>query len=99
MDLLYIKLFKNYKTKSIYVFGLFSLISILLSLVVFLIMLILKFFYQSSFISTPLPILAVFLFMSGIIFLFIGFVSQLIISQSDINKKDLNNDSEIIEVN
>ena len=62
-------------------------------------MLILKFFYQSSFISTPLPILAVFLFMSGIIFLFIGFVSQLIISQSDINKKDLNNDSEIIEVN
>ena len=99
MDLLYIKLFKNYKTKSIYVFGLFSLISILLSLVVFLINLILKFFYQSSFISTPLPILAVFLFMSGIIFLFIGFVSQLIISQSDINKKDLNNDSEIIEVN
>ena len=99
MDLLYIKLFKNYKTKSIYLFGLFSLISILLSLLVFVIMLILKFFYQSSFISTPLPILAVFLFMSGIIFLFIGFVSQLIISQSTKEKKDLNHSLEIIELN
>ena len=88
MDLLYIKLFKNYKTKSIYLFGLFSLISILLSLLVFVIMLILKFFYQSSFISTPLPILAVFLFMSGIIFLFIGLLVNLLFL-SQLKKKRL----------
>ncbi len=99
LDLLYIKLFKNYKTKSIYIFGFFSLISFLLSFSVFLLMLILKFFYNSSFISTPLPVLSVFLFMSGIIFLFIGFVSQLIISHNvQPVKKNDDNEEEKIEI-
>ena len=38
LDLLYIKLFKNYKTKSIYMFGTFSFLSFLLSFVVFLLL-------------------------------------------------------------
>ena len=62
-------------------------------------MLILKFFYNSSFISTPLPVLSVFLFMSGIIFLFIGFVSQLIISHNvQPVKKNDDNEEEKIEI-
>jgi glycosyltransferase involved in cell wall biosynthesis len=99
LDLLYIKLFKNYKTKSIYIFGIFSLVSFLFSISVFTLMIILKFLYNYSFISTPLPILAVFLFMSGTMFLFIGFVSQLIISQNENVRKADNQDTiERIEI-
>ena len=98
LDLLYIKLFKNYKTKSIYIFGFFSVISFLLSFSVFLLMLILKFVYNSSFISTPLPVFLFFVYVR-IIFLFIGFVSQLIISQNvQPGKKNDDNEEEKIEI-
>ena len=98
LDLLYIKLFKNYKSKSIYMFGTFSFLSFLLSLVVFLLMLYFKYAYGTSFILTPLPILSVFFFMSGLIFLFIGFISQLIINQSKKNYKTNDNISEKIDI-
>ena len=97
LDLLYIKLFKNYKTKSIYIFGIFSLISFLLSVCVFMFMIFLKIFYNFSFISTPLPVLAVFLFMSGLIFLFIGFISQLIITQ-DTQARKISNEVSIEKI-
>jgi len=48
-------------------------------------MLILKYFYATSFIQTPLPLLVIFLIMVGLIFLFIGILAQLIINQD--NKK------------
>ena len=98
LDLLYIKLFKNYKSKSIYLFGTFSFLSFLLSFLVFLLMIYLKYVYETSFILTPLPILSVFFFMSGLIFLFIGFISQLIINQSRHNTKQENTISEKIEI-
>ena len=98
LDLLYIKLFRNYKSKSIYLFGTFSFLSFLLSFIVFLVMIYLKYVYGTSFILTPLPVLSVFLFMSGIIFLFIGFISQLIINQSRYNDKQKNTISEKIEI-
>ena len=78
IDLLYLKFFKNYKTQSIYFFGLFSFFSFLLSTVFFIYMLILKYIYGTSFIQTPLPLLVIFLIM---IFLFIGILAQLIINQ------------------
>ncbi len=98
LDLLYIKLFKNYKSKSIYLFGTFSFLSFILSFLVFLLMIYLKYVYGTSFILTPLPILSVFFFMSGLIFLFIGFISQLIINQSKYNDKQRNTISEKIEI-
>ena len=98
LDLLYIKLFKNYKSKSIYLFGTFSFLSFILSFLVFLLMIYLKYVYGTSFILTPLPILSVFFFMSGLIFLFIGFISQLIINQSRYNDKQRNTISEKIEI-
>ena len=87
IDLLYLKFFKNYKTDSIYFFGLFSFISFLLSIICFIYMLILKYFYDTSFILTPLPLLVIFLFMIGLIFLFIGILAQLIINQDSYNAK------------
>ena len=89
IDLLYLKFFKNYKTQSIYFFGLFSFFSFLLSILFFIYMLILKYFYATSFIQTPLPLLIIFLIMIGLIFLFIGILAQLIINQDskNINKE------------
>ena len=85
IDLLYLKFFKNYKTQSIYFFGLFSFFSFFLSVLFFIYMIVLKYFYATSFIQTPLPLLVIFLIMVGLIFLFIGILAQLIINQD--NKK------------
>lgn len=79
IDLLYMGIFNNNKIKSIYLFGFLSLFSFLTSFIVMIYLLILKFFYSVSFISTPLPILFVFLFISALIFLFIGLINQIII--------------------
>ena len=94
IDLLYLKFFKNYKTQSIYFFGLFSFFSFFLSILFFIYMLILKYFYATSFIQTPLPLLVIFLIMIGLIFLFIGILAQLIINQ---DSKNINKESNIKE--
>ena len=94
IDLLYLKFFKNYKTQSIYFFGLFSFFSFFLSILFFIYMLILKYFYATSFIQTPLPLLIIFLIMIGLIFLFIGILAQLIINQ---DSKNINKESNIKE--
>ena len=94
IDLFYLKFFKNYKTQSIYFFGLFSFFSFLLSILFFIYMLILKYFYATSFIQTPLPLLIIFLIMVGLIFLFIGILAQLIINQ---DSKNINKESNIKE--
>ena len=44
--------------------------------------------YGTSFILTPLPLLIIFLLMIGLIFLFIGFLAQLIINQDKANNND-----------
>ncbi len=94
IDLLYLKFFRNYKRQSIYFFGLFSFFSFFLSAICFIYMLILKYMYGTSFIQTPLPLLVIFLVMIGLIFLFIGILAQLIISQDN---KNLNKDNHIKE--
>ena len=94
IDLIYLKFFKHYKNQSIYFFGLFSFFSFILSGMFFIYMLILKYIYGTSFIQTPLPLLIIFLIMVGLIFLFIGFLAQLIINQD--NKK-ANNEIDIGE--
>ena len=96
IDLLYLKFFKNYKTQSIYFFGLFSFFSFLLSIFFFIYMIVLKYAYGTSFIQTPLPLLIIFLVMIGLIFLFIGILAQLIINQDAKNTKKENNIAEKI---
>ena len=85
IDLLYLKFFKNYKRESIYFFGLFSFFSFLLSGISFIYMIILKYYYDTSFIQTPMPLLVIFFVMVGLIFLFIGILAQLIINQGNKN--------------
>ena len=51
-------------------------------------MIVLKYMYDTSFILTPLPLLIIFLLMIGLIFLFIGFLAQLIINQDKANNND-----------
>ena len=96
IDLLYLKFFRNYKTQSIYFFGIFSFFSFLLSILSFIYMLILKYFYATSFIQTPLPLVVIFLIMVGLIFLFIGILAQLIINQDSKNNNKENNIKEKI---
>ena len=96
IDLLYLKFFNNYKRQSIYLFGLFSFFSFLLSLLTFIYMLVLKFFYETSFILTPLPILVIFFLMIGLMFLFIGFLAQLIINQDKETNSEINSVEEKI---
>ena len=90
IDLLYLKFFKNYKRQSIYFFGIFSFFAFFLAALIFVYMLALKFFYDTSFILTPLPILVIFLIMIGLMFLFIGFLAQLIINQDRNNESKIN---------
>ena len=90
IDLLYLKFFKNYRRQSIYFFGIFSFFSFIIAAIIFAYMIILKYFYGTSFILTPLPLLVIFLIMIGLIFLFIGFLAQLIINQDKTNDKHKN---------
>ena len=96
VDLIYLRFFKSYKTQSIYFFGIFSLVSFLLSILFFIYMIVLKFFFDTSFIQTPLPLLVIFLLMIGLIFLFIGILAQLIINQDNKNTKKESNIEEKI---
>ena len=91
IDLLYLNFFKNYKRKAIYFFGGFAFISIFFSLITFCYMLYRKYVLGGSFILTPLPTLAVFFLLAGIIFLFIGILAQLIINQQEekVNMKNV----------
>ena len=90
IDLLYLNFFKNSKRQAIYFFGMFSFLSIFCSLIVFCVMLYLKYALGRSFILTPLPLMVIFFLIAGIIFLFIGFLAQLIISQQNNNLKKQN---------
>tara|TARA_Y100000590_G_scaffold88179_1_gene98991 strand:- start:4519 stop:5475 length:957 start_codon:yes stop_codon:yes gene_type:complete len=99
IDLLYLKFFKNYKRQSIYFFGLFSFFSFILSIIFFVYMIILKYYFDTSFIQTPLPLVVIFLLMIGLIFLFIGILAQLIINQGNINTKNNKSIEEKILIN
>ena len=68
----------------------FSFFSIFCSIVVFCLMLYLKYALDRSFILTPLPLMVIFFLIAGIIFLFIGILAQLIIGQQNNNQKKQN---------
>ena len=94
IDLLYLNFFKNPRRQAIYFFGMFSFFSIFCSLFFFCMMIYLKYALGGSFILTPLPLIVIFFLIAGIIFLFIGILAQLIISQQNDNRK---NENDIVE--
>ena len=77
LDLIVIKFLQKYAQKSIHVFGGFGLLSFLFSFISALVMFYYKFFGDKSFIQTPLPILVVFFFLTGIILVMMGLIAEM----------------------
>jgi glycosyltransferase involved in cell wall biosynthesis len=82
LDLIFMNFLKIGSRPIIYFFGNFGLLSFFGSLISLIFMIYLKIFNFVDFDQTPLPILTVFLFLMGLLFLFIGLLAQLIINQS-----------------
>ena len=87
MDIIYLGFLKN-KRKSLYYFGMFGFGSIFCSLIIFLVMIYWKYFVSGSFIRTPLPVLAVFFFLTGINFILIGIIAQILIIKNNKEKSE-----------
>jgi glycosyltransferase involved in cell wall biosynthesis len=78
LDLITVKFMSTYFTKPIYVFGTAGITSIALSILAFIWMLILKYFYATTFIQTPLPLLAAMLFILGVQFVLMGLLAEIL---------------------
>ena len=79
LDLLTIKFLFDYGTKPAYVFGTLGLSSIGLSFLILGWALILKYFYATSLIQTPLPLLAVLLFTVGVQCILMGLLAEVMV--------------------
>ncbi|HEY2863980.1 MAG TPA: glycosyltransferase family 2 protein [Casimicrobiaceae bacterium] len=78
LDLIVVKFLANYANKPIYVFGGFGLVSVAVSLLSGLGALYLKFVEHVSFISTPLPLLVVLAFITGVMSILMGLIAEII---------------------
>jgi glycosyltransferase involved in cell wall biosynthesis len=78
LDLVVVKFLASYSTKPIYVFGGFGILSIAVSVASGIWALYLKFFESTSFISTPLPLLVVLAFITGVISVLMGLLAEMI---------------------
>jgi glycosyltransferase involved in cell wall biosynthesis len=78
-DLMTIKFMASYQTKPIYVFGMFGLVSFLLSMFAGLWAFFLKFVQGVSFILTPLPVIAIVLFAISMQFFLMGLLAEMLV--------------------
>ena len=78
LDLLVVKFLFRYASKPIYLFGGFGLLAFALAFAAGIWALCLKFFGNTSLIQTPLPLLAVFLSMIGVISILMGLLAEMI---------------------
>ena len=78
LDLVVVKFLASYANKPIYVFGGFGLFSVAISFLSGLLALYLKFFENVSFISTPLPLLVVLAFITGVMSVLLGLIAEII---------------------
>lgn len=77
LDMIVVKFMADYATKPIYVFGSFGLFNILLSVLASIAALYLKLFAGTSFISTPLPLLVVLTFLTGVLSILMGLMAEI----------------------
>src|SRR5438445_8644089 len=77
-DLMTIKFMAEYHTKPIYVFGTFGMLAFLLSMVAGIWAVVLK-FYGTSFIQTPLPVVAVVMLAISVQFFLMGLLAELLV--------------------
>lgn len=78
LDLIVVKFLADYSNKPIYVFGGFGVVSILLSGLAGIAALYLKFVDGVAFILTPLPLLTVLTFITGIMSILMGLLAEII---------------------
>jgi len=78
LDLLVVKFLFRYSGKPIYVFGGFGLLSILLGFIAGIWAIVLKVFWDTSFIHTPLPLLCVFLGAVGVLSILMGLLAEML---------------------
>jgi dolichol-phosphate mannosyltransferase len=78
LDLLVVKFFAEYGTKPIYIFGGFGILNICLSIFAGIYAIFLKLFESTSFIQTPLPLLCVMAFITGIMSILMGLLAEII---------------------
>ena len=78
LDLLVVKFLFRYSGKPIYLFGGFGMLAIVLGIVAGVWALALKVFSGTSLIQTPLPLLAVFLGMTGVMSILMGLLAEML---------------------
>jgi glycosyltransferase involved in cell wall biosynthesis len=78
-DLMTIKFMASYQTKPIYVFGVFGMIAIALSIIAGLWATVLKFWKGTSYILTPLPVITVVMLAIGVQFLLMGLLAEMLV--------------------
>lgn len=78
-DLMTIKFMASYQTKPIYVFGTFGMIAFFLSIFAGLWAFVLKFGYGTSFILTPLPVIAVVMLAISMQFFLMGLLAEMLV--------------------
>lgn len=78
LDMLVVKFLAKYATKPIYVFGGFGIANIGISAFAGLYAIYLKIFEHTSFIQTPLPLLCVMAFITGIMSILMGLLAELV---------------------
>jgi dolichol-phosphate mannosyltransferase len=78
LDLIVLKFLESYLVKPIYVFGGFGLAAGALSFAVLAWAIVLKFFFNTSLIQTPLPLLAAMLFLIGCMSILMGLLAEVL---------------------
>lgn len=79
LDLLLVKFLEDYNTKPIYVFGMAGILLLVLSFLAFFLSVFLRFFAHISLISTPLLLLTAISFITGMLFILLGLLAELLI--------------------
>jgi len=79
LDLLVVQFLGRYETRPMYVFGGFGLVSWGISLLSAAFAFYRKFFDATSFIQTPLPLLSVMAFITGVLSMLMGLLAELLV--------------------
>jgi dolichol-phosphate mannosyltransferase len=78
VDIIAFYFFEKFHNKPFRFFGIAGFLSFLLSAATFIFMLILRFYWNISFIQTPLPVLAVSFGIVGFQFILMGLIAELV---------------------
>jgi glycosyltransferase involved in cell wall biosynthesis len=79
LDLIVVTFLHKYFVKPIYVFGTFGIISLFLGFASFLYMIVLKYLYDISMISTPLPLVTVTAGLVGVMSILMGLLAEVLV--------------------